>query len=79
MVDARDLGLPAAPVRQYSDSLLEELGLALQTQQVGTQGNGRMMIPGALLRGHKAIAESWGFFHLRFHDLRQTHATLLST
>ena len=58
---------------------LEELGLALQTQQVGTQGNGRMMIPGAFLRGHKAIVESCGFFHLRFHDLRHTHATLLST
>ena len=58
---------------------LEELGLASQTQQVGTQGNGRMMIPGALSRGHKAIAESWGFFRLRFHDLRHTHATLLLT
>ena len=58
---------------------LEELGLALQTQQVCTRGNGQMMMPDALSRGHKAIAESCGFFNVRFHDLRHTHATLLLT
>ena len=58
---------------------LEELGWALQTQQVCTRGNRQMMTPDALSRGHKAISESCGFSNLRFHDLRHTHATLLLT